>query len=382
MRTRISPVLFVALALGFPSALESSQKRLVSREELLAGAPLGMAPDQTELVDDRQVLAVSAEMKEFLDSHVIRNASGYVKLHQLLYSIISQKSFGLEYDETTRTASETFRLRRGNCLSFSNMFVALARDLDLDAEFQEVEIPPDWTYRDDAFILNRHVNVSVDLGTAGHHAVDFNLEEFSSTYDRRTISDDRALAHYYNNMGVERMQAGDTAAALGYFQKALAEKDHRFSPAWTNLGILYQRHRQTAHAEAAFLEAVRVDRGNVVALSNLVNLYERQGDVEQTADYRNRVERHRLKNPYFRYHRARDAFLAGDYDTAISHLKYAIRKRKHEDRFCFLLGLCYLQKGDEEAARRWMDRAEEIASSDSVKQNYANKIERLLSTSE
>jgi Flp pilus assembly protein TadD len=382
MRTRISLLLLVALALGPPGALESSDERRITREELLAGAPLGVAPDPAQLIEDRQVLAVSAEMREFLDDNVIRNASGYVKLHQLLYSIINEKSFGLEYDETTRTASETFRLRQGNCLSFSNMFVALARDLDLDAEFQEVEIPPDWTYRDDAFILNRHVNVSVNLGTAGHHAVDFNMEEFSSTYDRHTVSDNRALAHYYNNLGVESMQAGDTAAALGYFRKALGEKDHRFSPAWTNLGVLYQRHRQTAHAEAAFLEAVRVDRSNVVALSNLVNLYEQQGDVERSSDYRKRVERHRRKNPYYRYHRARDAFLAGDYDTAIGHLKFAIRKRKHEDQFCFLLGLCYLQKGDEEAARRWMDRAEQIASNDTVKRHYANKIERLLSGAE
>ena len=49
------------------------------------------------------------------------------------------------YDEITRTASETFRARRGNCLSFSNMFVAMARDVGLDVQFQEVEIPPDWT---------------------------------------------------------------------------------------------------------------------------------------------------------------------------------------------------------------------------------------------
>ena len=33
---------------------------------------------------------------------------------------------------------------RGNCLSFSSMFVAMAREADLTAYFQEVYIPPNW----------------------------------------------------------------------------------------------------------------------------------------------------------------------------------------------------------------------------------------------
>jgi tetratricopeptide (TPR) repeat protein len=364
------------------SAQESLGGAGITRDKVLNGAALGVAQDTSQLVDYEEVLAVSAEMREFLDSYVNRKTSNYVKLHELLYAIINSATFGLEYDETTRTASETFRLRRGNCLSFSNMFVAMARDVGLDAQYQEVDIPPDWTYQDEVFILNRHVNVSVNLGTAGHHAVDFNMEDFSTSFDRRTISDTRALAHYYNNMGVERMQAGETAAALGYFRRALADNDLRFAPAWTNLGILYARNGQPAYAEAAFLEAVKTDRGNHVAMSNLVSLYERQGEMERSAVFRKRVTRHRLRNPYFRYHRARDAFFAGDYDAAISHLKYAIRRRRQEDQFQFLLGLCYLLKGDESAARRWMDRAEKTAASDALKRNYSNKIDMLLSESE
>jgi len=42
---------------------------------------------------------------------------------------------------------------------------------------------------------------------------------------------------------------------------------------------------------------------------------------------------------------ARGAFLSEDYDTAISPLKFPIRKNKNEDQFYFLLGMSYLQKG-------------------------------------
>jgi Flp pilus assembly protein TadD len=302
----------------------------------------------------------------------------------------------LQYDETTRTAAETFRARRGNCLSFSSMFVAMARRVGLDARYQEVDVPPDWSFKDDAFVLNRHVNVLVDLGRGarpghlaaslarsaaaeGEHVVDFNMEDFRTAYDRRQISDARALAHYYNNVAVERMQAGDAGPALSYFRRATLH-DPLFSPAWTNLGILYLRKGHPSHAEAAYLQALKAEGGDLVAMSNLANLYERRGDRERAATYRSRVSRHRERNPYYRLQLAREAFLAQDYDLAIRHLDYAVRRKPDEDRFCFLLGLSHMKKGNQPAARRWLDRAREVAATDVLKRRYASKIDILLSS--
>ena len=90
--------------------------------------------------------------------------------------------------------------------------------------------------------LNRHVNVHVDLGPLDDHVVDFNIDDFKSSYTSNKITDARARAHYFNNMGVESMQAGDTASALAYFRRGIAENDRNFSPIWTNLGTLYLRN--------------------------------------------------------------------------------------------------------------------------------------------
>ena len=381
---RICPTLLslAFFVLGCSSATSKLDAAKITDDELLGGSRLGLTPGQLQLIDDQDVLAVSDEMRSFLSTHVDSNSSAYIRFRQLSYAIISKGTFGLEYDEKTRTAAETFRLRQGNCLSFSNMFVAMARHIGLDVQYQEVDIPPDWTFRNDAFVLNRHVNVLVDLGTSGRHTVDFNLEDFRTSYDRRAIPEMRALAHFYNNLGVESMQAGDTASALGYFRRAIAEHDRRFIPAWTNLGILYLREGHPECAEAAFLHALQVNSRDLVAMSNLVEFYELQGDKEQAEEYRKRVSLHRKKNPYYRYYLAREAFFARDFDTAIHNLKYATAKRPNEDQFFFLLGLSFLQKGDEKAARRWLDKAENIAASDSMKRNYSNKIDLLLSTTE
>ena len=380
MWVRVVVVLSVGLALGCASAPWNHEHLDVTREELLAGAPLGLPPEHPPLVAEEEVLAVSPAMQAFLDAHVAGGASRVPRLRQLAQAIVNKQTFGLEYDETTRTASETFASRRGNCLSFSNMFVALARQVHLNAYFQEVDVPPDWTFRDDAFVLNRHVNVLVELGREGEHVVDFNLDDFRTSYDRRQISDERAMAHYYNNMAVERMQAGDTGSALLYFRRA-ADKDPSFSPPWTNLGTLYGREGHSAHAEAAYLLALRADDGDLVAMSNLAGLYARRGDRKRAALYRKRVAYHRERNPYYHYHLAREAFLAEDFDTAISHLNDAVRRKKTEDQFYFLLGLSYMKKGDEREARRWLSRAEEVAATDALKRRYADKIDILLSAS-
>jgi len=379
---RFSLACLMTLACACATGSKSLNNGTVEPHELLEGAPLSRAQDALDLIESDEVLAVSGEMRQFLDSNVHYKASGQIKLRELIDAIINEGTFGLAFDGTTRTAAETFRLRRGNCLSFSNMFVAMARYVGLEAVYQEVDIPPDWAFQDDVFLLNRHVNVSVDVGRSGPHVVDFNIDDFKSSYDARTISDTRALAHYYNNMGVERMQAGDTASALEYFRRALAENDRRFSPAWTNLGTLYLRNDYPEYAEAAYLLALKADDEDLVAMSNLANFYERRGDVERAAIYRKQVVNHRKENPYYRYRRAREAYAAEDYDTAISNLKYAIRKQKNEDQFYFLLGMCYLQKGDEGAARRWLARAEAVAATDALKHRYSSKLELLLSEME
>jgi len=354
----------------------------VTPDELLSGRIFGATDDPSTSIESSAVLALSDEMREFLRKNVNPGGTDIFKLQQLVDAIMGTKTFRLEYDENTRTAAETFRLRRGNCLSFTTLFVSLARGAGLKADFQEVDIPPDWSTRKDVFVLNRHVNVYVDLGASGTRAVDFDIGDFKSTYEVDTISDNRAIAHFFNNVGVERMQAGDIVDAFAFFRRAILETNGDFSPAWTNLGLLYRKGGHDEYAEAAYLRALKADRADVVAKSNLVRLYEMRGDTEEAQRYRKKVDQHRMRNPHLRFSLAREAFENRDYDTAIEHLKYAIRKQKDEDEYYFLLGMCYLMTGDEEKARRWTAKAERMAATDEKKRRYSSEFEALMAASQ
>jgi Flp pilus assembly protein TadD len=374
--------LVVSILLAAPAiGMAAGDGSPILPDELLAGTVLDLDPEAPVIASTEEVMALSDDMRKFLESHVNEEAESSYKLRQLAQAIISDPSFALEYEEVTRTAAEAFRTKKANCMSYTNMFVVLARGVGLDARFQEVDIPPDWTYANDTYVLNLHININVEFGLHGEQVVDFNIVDFDADYEMRIISDERAMAHFFNNLGAELLQDGRLTEAFMAFRRAIAENDRLFSPAWTNLGTLYNRTGHADHAEAAYLQALEADRSDLIAMSNLTALYERRGDHQRAAHYGTRVETHRRHNPYYRYQLAREALSAGDPDSAIDHLKYASRELKNEDRFCALLAAAYLQKGDEGRFRRWMGRAVELASTDELRRLYSSKIEKLRSAS-
>jgi len=364
---------------GQAPASTASGATEVTTEQLLSGDSLTIDAEGTVTIDANDILALDADMRAFIAEYVDPQDGRYLRLQQLLRAVISDGSFGLVYDDRTHTASGTFYARAGNCLSFTNMFIAMAREIGLDVSYQEVDIPPDWSMRGDAYLLSRHVNVKVNLTPTREHVVDFNIDDFRTTYERREISDERAYAHFFSNKGVEQMQAGDHAAAFQYFRAAL-DFDHEFAQVWINLAALYGRAGNPVYAEAAYLEALRLRPDELLAMSNLARLYEAQGDAELADFYRGRVVYHRDRNPYYQYELARQAFLERDYEQAIEYLEKAVRKKQWEDSFYFLMGLSYLQLGNERQARRWLEKAEEVAEGDALKRNYQSKIDLLLSS--
>jgi len=366
--------LLPVLAAGCTAPLPASSTR-ITPEQLLEGWPLtgGVEPGP---LPDVPILALDDDMRRFVAERVPASGPDSWRLRQLLHSLLEDERFAIEYQERTYTAAEAFRLRRANCLAFTNLFVALAREAGLSVHFQEVDVPPDWSQAGGLLVQNRHMNTLVDVSPRSEQIVDFNMADFRASYERRVISDARARAHYYSNMAAERLEAGERVPALQNLRKALAA-DSGFVPAWINLGSLYLRAGQPAWAEAAWLHALELEPREFVAMSNLERLYRATGRPAEADEFRNRLYRHRQQNPYYRYEQARVAFAAEDYPAAISHLRFAIDRKANEDRFYALLGLAYLRRGDAASGQRWMARAEELASDESLKQAYHSKLELL-----
>lgn len=357
---------------------EGEQSVGLTPRDVVDASPLAPAAPSVDL-SKVDMLALSPEMQAFIDEHVDREARQVDRLGQLLAAVLGGDRFVLAYDDSTRTAASAFENRRGNCLSFTNMFIAMARDLDLEAKYQEVEIPPDWSISGQTFLMSEHVNVLVEVRNAPSRVVDFNSYDVivDVEADSVVISDARARAHYFNNIGVERMLANEVGPAFTNLQQSVRE-DPTFSLPWVGLGILHRREDYQDYAETAYLEALRLDWDNLVAMSNLAVLYQEQGRTAEAEHYLSKVREHRMGNPFYRFRLANTAFNDGDYKSAIKNLKYAIRQKNDEDRFYYLLSLSYLMAGDKARAQRWMKEAEDVAKATKDKQRYNRKLDLLM----
>lgn len=344
----------------------------MSSRDLLEGSLFNIAAG--EQPPSPRLLQVDAAMRKFLAARVPSDAAPLKKITLILRGVL-EDGLRMDYDNLlTLSAADAFAARAGNCMSFTNLFIALARESGLRVSYQEVMLPPSWTDDDIIWIYNLHVNALVDLPGRTGQVVDFNLENYDNNYPRRLLSDNAAEARYHSNMGVHWMMRDDARQSFLHFRRAieLAPDTGHF---WTNLGTLFRREGYIDRAEAALLTAVRRD-AEAVAMSNLVKLYERHDRPELAAWFDGQVRAFRLKNPYYLFYSAQQALSAGDAATAKRQVTDAIRRHDGDRRFHDLLAMAELALGNTPAARRSLQQA--LALFDArQRESYQHKLQLL-----
>jgi len=370
------PLLCAALLLtacagsDYPDGVAPVQVTPADRAELLSGSAFGVAAkDSVAPVD---LLGVDEDMRYFLQQRVPEDTSKHQRVNRILQGLLDD-GLNLQYHNfKTYTAAETFSSRDGNCMSFTNLFVALGREAGLKVYYQEVEVPPSWSTLDGSWMYSRHINALVRLYDEDR-VVDFNLDEFDHDYHRSRLSDQQALARFHNNLGVHWMGQSEAHKSFLHYREAL-RLDPATSYFWTNLGSLYRRGGDDVQAEKAYLVAIDIDR-EPVAMSNLARLYRHQGNEQLASYYEARVQSFRRKNPFYLYHLAQESYARGEYAESERQLRRAIVLNDGEHEFYRLLGLTYIQLGKPEAAEQRFRQAAELANDPDAEARYRRKLE-------
>lgn len=348
--------------------------------ELLSGEAL--YDRKVQAADSIEILTLNDEMRRWVSSKTGMFPHARVRLHRLLDGLIEDGLLSLEYDpDLTLTAAETFAAHQGNCLSFSILFTALAREAGLTTHFRTVRIPADFSSVDDLIVLNNHINVEVkrvtsDVDHVQDHIVDFNSAEFNGNYESRRVSDSFVQSLFHSNLAVEALRRGDSLGAFRHLKKGI-EVTPDIDALWVNLGVVYSRGGQYQHAENAYLYALGVDPWSRSALVNLANLSDFLGQHERAEDYRRRVQNHLRSNPYYHQHLARLALAEGRLDQATRHINNAINLKPDEHQFYHTQARVNLAAGHEEEARRSIETARELARSEGLKRRYSSKLAAL-----
>ena len=263
---------------------------------------------------------------------------------------------GLQYSlSPTFNAADTYFGRRGNCLSFVNLFVGVARELRLNPFYVEVTDLNRWNYRDGMVVSQGHIVAGMRID-GKLQTFDFLPYRPKSYKEFKPIDDVTASAHFYNNLAAESLMSGDIDMALKYSRVA-TKIAPEFDKALNNLGVTLARLGKMDEALEVYRAGLEIDPQNVAILSNMVRAYQQTGQTEDAAEILGQLGGLRHTNPFFFIYQGELALASGDLDLALESMKKAFRRDSEIPEVHIGLAKVYLALGDLGLARHHVERA-------------------------
>ena len=153
-----------------------------------------------------ELLAIDPQMADFVARYTGEAVNGRQRLMNLHQAISGRGNLDLQYDPfADGTAMETFHRGTANCLSFTHLFVALAREAGLDARYQWLEVRPRWNRNGERVVVGMHVSTLVKLRRGEQFVVDIDPLPSREIAGSHKVSDREALALHHNNIAMDAL---------------------------------------------------------------------------------------------------------------------------------------------------------------------------------
>ena len=359
-----TPALMLAIGLALVFLLGGcATSERSHRESLSEIVPLQYAGQTIELSDvdflapTPDLLGLDEEMRNFVESytgHLNHDRMRMVQLHQ---AIKSDAILDIQYMPGAEGgAADVFHRGTANCLSYANLFVALAREANLRADYQWVKVRPQWTRVGERVAVRLHVNVVVKLRSKVEYVVDIEPLTAAERTKTKRISDIDAFALHHNNIAMEALARSELDQAWAHNVRAL-QLSPKMSLLWVNLGAIYRLAGQHEEAERSYFHALRLNAADRSAMNNLVVLYDLEGREADSKYWNDKVAYYRMRNPYYHAWLGDKAGEADDWSQALMHYTDALRLEPEGTQLQYEMGVIHYQLGDLEAAGRYMSMA-------------------------
>ena len=376
--------ILVVLMLSSLSACQSTQSTsLPVPEELLMTSQFGTST--TEIETPEQIFALPDTTKRDLNRIVTNTQSIEGRTKAALRLIFSYAQDGLLYDNTaTKTASETIASGKANCLSLSILAYSMAKELGMNATFQDIQIPEYWTSAFRQTWLNGHINLRLKHQKTPQKSsgiillgkdlvVDFDPYSLKHQFEEKSVAPATVVAMFYNNKAAVAFANEQYANAYEYY-KAAAQADPAFSVTWSNLGVLFRVNGMHELAETSYKYSLALEPDVTNTLANLAVLYRQTGNMVDAEALEKRVLAKRNDNPYYFLMLGNEAYRNADYTGAKKYYENAISLDTKNHEAYFGLARSYYALDDTVSAVRYMKKAKRNAPSDDEQQLYEHKL--------
>ncbi len=286
-----------------------------------------------------------------------------VRLERLQRALFDPEQFPFTYfTRGTLTAAEAFFRREGNCLSFTNLFVALGRSLGIPVTTALVQRIIGSEREGDLIVVNTHVVAALEYG-GGFYTYDFDRSRQVKPIRIKPLDDMWITALYLNNRGADELRAGHPEVALPFFQDAAALVPE-FAPIWANLGVAYRRVGDISQALSSYRRALELEPTNPTVLSNLASLFRALGR-EQEAQQALRAANLAQASPHQLLVRGDVELAAGRIAEAKKFYRRALRLNPDLVDGLLALARAELAEGHVQKAKKLVEKAFTLRPQDS-----------------
>lgn len=385
----LRPLALVLVALAVFVAGCASAPMSGDQQALFQDAAFAPAKQSVSSVD---LFTVSPAMQRWLDSHLPAGAAdGRAKRYQreLIDALYDGRALGIDYDAAvTRNAADTFDVRAGNCLSLVIMTAAFAKALELDVQYQSIDVNETWGRGEGMVFAIGHVNVTLGkrrtslLDVRQDHValtVDFFPPEATTGQRSWPISENTVVAMYLNNRAVEALAAGRVDDAYWWAREAI-HTDARFMAPYNTLGVVYRRHGLLGNAAIAFGRVISADPYNTKAISNLATVFEAQGKSAEASQMQARLAsltRSGLKEPFASFNRGLQYMQAGDFPSARDAFALELARDPFNDEVNFWQARALVGLGELKRAGEHLSTAIEFSTTLKKRDLYAAKLDHI-----
>lgn len=340
-------------------------------------------------IDTSSVFALSPAMRAYVQ-HDIGTPTPGKDVRRLLFDALYRRDkLQLEYDSAmTRNAAQTFEARAGNCLSLAIMTAALARELNVPVQFQQIQVDEVWSRAGNLYFASNHVNLALGRQRSNNPYYTYNTDSANSlTVDfipvppkareaATPLSETTIIAMYLNNRAAELLVAGRVDDAYWAARKA-AEVDPLFLNAYNTLGVIYRHHGNHDAAEQALRYALSQAPNNTIYLANLAQSLEAENKLDEAAALRARLAQLEPYPPFYFFHQGQEAMQLGDYARARKLFERELERVPDYHEFHFWLAVANYQLGNLRAADKHMALAVDNSTTRGDHDLYAAKLDRI-----
>lgn len=298
--------------------------------------------------------------------------SDYDKAVSLVNNIIDTTKLNIQYqNEETKTAVRVFREGQANCLSYTSLFVGLARAIGMNAVFVDVTAVQSLSNEGSVMVHSGHICAGIFYSNS-FILIDFAPDPRKKYVRYRIIDDVEAIANFYNNLGYETAKsvtpeqlAQDGDKDLAYYLMAIKLKPD-FAKAYNNLGVAYAHRHNLELAERYYRQAITQDRTLAAAYGNLATLYYRRSNYSKAIDYYTKAVKFSNNDYYYHYQLGMTYKGLKNYLEAEKSFRKAIRSKSDYAEAYSGLAVILNLLGRTDEAQTVLHKAKAIAAKQTV----------------